>query len=613
MAFLILVSKIKRHGWRKSFSLGARKVYQLSKGFCWRRRVQAGTAQHDWQKIARKHRVISSFNDYKTNFTIKFSRSSVSSLFDQDQKIILQTAEKLLHNYGGFLGNQKITDAQPPWYSDTRLLEMDPAADYYFDQYSFYRDIQIMSNPHGELKKDIKLPWELSRCQHLVVWAQAYHVTNDKRFLGAIETHLDDWLEHNHFMRGINWLCPMEVALRALNWLWVLHFVPAILSEKIVCSLYDHLIFLEQNWEIYDGRTNNHYFSNLVGYVYLCFFFKELPGMHQKIVWCQQELNKELDKQIFVEGTSYEGSTTYHQLMTELVQHAIILFAESNLTISAEWHKRLQRMFAFIQSCTPHKGTMITIGDNDSGKVLFWPLAINTEIASQPAFKIYREFGLSVYTSDRLHVALRQHAYHNKQPSGHFHNDVGSITLAVKGIALFVDPGSYVYTASGAWRNYFRSVEVHNTIYIKGHEPMPFDDRLFGLAMPENAPEPCLQSTNNLYTRFGLQSNRQVNISEKSIIITDWWSGINLQYSADMQSAWNFTLAPEIDVHYEGSEVKFLYQGMLLAILRSELSFSIIDGWYSPEYGVKVPCKRLQAQSELVVDKCYTIEISLYS
>ena len=134
------------------------------------------------------------------------------------------------------------------------------------------------------------------------------------------------------------------------------------------------MTYLENNWEYYDSRTNNHYLSNLVAYLYLCWFFGDLPGIDKKRAWVVQEILSEFEKQVFAEGTSYEGSTHYHVLVTELFYHAHLLFQEMNIHVPEHFQTTLSRMFDFINWCTVNDGIIVAIGDNDSGKVLYYGL-----------------------------------------------------------------------------------------------------------------------------------------------------------------------------------------------------------------------------------------------
>jgi len=356
------------------------------------------------------------------------------------------------------------------WHTDIRLKQQG-AADCQFDTTSFYADIAITHGMSECIEKDIKVPWELSRLQHLPVLAYAYKQQQNGRYLQAFMYHVLHWQQHNPYLLGINWLCPMEVGLRAIS--LVIAFdgfkqadIPACFWQGYSALLYDHMLYLEYNWEWYDGHTSNHYLSDLVGYLYLCYFFKDMKDMSKKIDWCIQEIMREYDKQVFDEGADYEGSTKYHVLVTELFFHVQELCNVMNITLPISFHEKLARMTDFIQWCTVNEHDMITIGDHDSGKVTLAGLPIHRMrcIPHQHRMKHFKQFGLSVIADNTWHISLRHQAYAPQQPSGHHHNDSGSITLAVHGIPILVDPRSYVYTASAIWRNRMRSIYAHNVM-----------------------------------------------------------------------------------------------------------------------------------------------------
>ena len=63
---------------------------------------------------------------------------------------------------------------------------------------------------------DIKVPREMSRFQHI---GEMFFTHND---LAATEFLLQiiDWITSNPIRRGVNWACTMDVAIRAVNWIW---------------------------------------------------------------------------------------------------------------------------------------------------------------------------------------------------------------------------------------------------------------------------------------------------------------------------------------------------------------------------------------------------------
>ena len=52
----------------------------------------------------------------------------------------------------------------------------------------------------------------------------------------------------------------------------------------------------------------------------------------------------------------------------------------------------------------------------------------------------------------------------------HGHADALSITLAVNGRPMLVDPGTYRYNGVPEWRRYFKGTRAHNTVTVDGHD-----------------------------------------------------------------------------------------------------------------------------------------------
>ena len=98
--------------------------------------------------------------------------------------------------------------------------------DWHRDFKSGYRwnpDQCFLDVAHGhEAGVDIKVPWELSRGHHLVLLAQAALLTGDLKYTKECLAQLNSWIEANPTGFGVNWACPMDVAIRAVNWLWAL-------------------------------------------------------------------------------------------------------------------------------------------------------------------------------------------------------------------------------------------------------------------------------------------------------------------------------------------------------------------------------------------------------
>jgi hypothetical protein len=151
-----------------------------------------------------------------------------------------------------------------PWHDDV-------LNEYRWDPRSFYRQVPV---PYD--RADMKVPWELSRFQHLTVVGTAYAATRDARYAREVVTQIDDWIAANPVGYGINWVSTMDVAMRAVGWLWAYHLVsdaPEVSDgfvERLLSSLLQHGRHVERNLSIYEGGiTTNHTVADYAALVHL--------------------------------------------------------------------------------------------------------------------------------------------------------------------------------------------------------------------------------------------------------------------------------------------------------------------------------------------------------
>lgn len=506
------------------------------------------------------------------------------------------------------------------WHTDICLQQTDRTVDVIFPVVRIDRIQLNLAGAGDEQVKDIKVPWELSRLQQLVVLACAFRQYHDEQYAQAVHRQLQHWIEHNPYVHGVNWLCAMEVGIRASNIILALaQLVQADACDDAtlhiyLASLYEHMEFIHYHWEWYDGRTSNHYLADLVGYLYLCWLFYDLPSIRKRTVWAYNQIINEMHKQVFAEGTDYEGSTTYHKLVLELFEHAQILLELLDCQLPTWFSERLARMRTFVQWCSYAPSKVVMIGDCDSGSVV-WPGFVSVDNRLQQGTMQFGAFGLTILRTERMHISLRHHAYEQRQPSGHFHNDAGSITLAIDGIPVIVDPGSFVYTACPAWRNQFRSASMHNCMSILGHEPTPFDAHLFFLALPENDMDKTvfqqsdMRSAHTLYERLGLKAERIIAVNNDIITICDRWYKIG-EVDPELRTQWRLLFHPDIDlVAHDAHMWGVLYNGRQLCKIITDNPMTIVPSWLSEAYGTKVATAALHAIQPIDVEHLWQIRI----
>lgn len=517
-------------------------------------------------------------------------RKDLSYLNWHEKQNIASLADQYAHNQFGFLGSRMQQYASLPWYQDVRLMQDNAKADVLFDNASFYAQINVPTFPHRGIAKDIKVPWELARFQWAPLLAVAYCLTNKKIYLDQLQNHIDSWISSAPYLHGIHWMNPMECAIRASNWVIAYYFLQKTLFAKgdffnrFCKSLYEHLIYIEHNWEWYDGRTNNHYLSNIIGYGYLAWFFNDTRRFKNMVA----ALNKEFAWQLFSEGSSYEGSTAYHQLVTELFMHGFALAQCMGYELSIEEKAKLERMVFFAQLT----GNLM-IGDEDGGHFVSPSFLPNSSVADWFDLKItekisthcFPEFGIMVMQSADWQLSLRGYAYQSRQPSAHFHEDMGSVTIANKGIPLFIDPGSYLYSASMQWRNYFRSIQQHSSFYPEGWAPVAHRD-LFSMPFSEARFDGFhdQQTAEISHSYFGFPVSRKVMHESDTIIITDSWQ-------TEQRMVWQWIVHPAINLVHQGdTDWLLLYKQKPVARLQSDIPLRQKRGWCSLQYGEKKEC-----------------------
>lgn len=196
----------------------------------------------------------------------------------------------------------------------------------------WYQDIVYGDRPGV----DVKVPWELSRCQHLP-WIALHALASSEISVIvsarlAFEDQVCDFMAANPPRFGVNWCCTMDVAIRAANWALagaLFQATEAGLSPGFQAlwqaALRDHGRHIVGNLEWSPGLRSNHYLANICG---LLFAARALPAEPEAQAWlgfAAQALWTECELQFLPDGANFEGSTSYHRLSGEMVVFAAAL------------------------------------------------------------------------------------------------------------------------------------------------------------------------------------------------------------------------------------------------------------------------------------------------
>ncbi|QWE29001.1 heparinase II/III family protein [Polynucleobacter sp. AM-7D1] len=288
--------------------------------------------------------------------------------------------------------------------------QVDFKSGYRWSENKWYRNIS-----YEKLKGvDIKVPWELSRLQHLPLLAATYADKREDKWAIEIIDQTLDWISANPPRYGVNWACTMDVSIRVVNILIAIDILrssgyrPSIEVEKILtASIYSHAKHISANLEWSEVMRGNHYLANIAGLLVTSIYLPSSDETNAWIMYSTQEIMIEMERQFLHDGGHFEASTCYHSFCMEMIAVAI-LFSESIPTkrleiifdsaevrfwsgaglrkdtyiklksnyylsgsiFSNDFHDKFLSGIHFIADVLKPNGHLPQIGDNDSGRFI---------------------------------------------------------------------------------------------------------------------------------------------------------------------------------------------------------------------------------------------------
>jgi hypothetical protein len=204
--------------------------------------------------------------------------------------------------------------------------QIDFKSGYRWQEKTWFKDIKF----GHKIGVDVKVPWELARMQHMPQMALAFQSLekgSEKATVLRAEfrNQVLDFIANNPPRFGVNWACPMDVGIRAANWLVAYDLLccgadgfdkefEAIFAR----STYEHGLHIVNNFEKGE-RRGNHYLANIASLITIAAY---LPSTPQTDSWLRlgvEELIAEVKYQFLPDGGNFEGSTAYHRLAAEMV------------------------------------------------------------------------------------------------------------------------------------------------------------------------------------------------------------------------------------------------------------------------------------------------------
>jgi hypothetical protein len=367
---------------------------------------------------------------------------------------------------------------------------------------------------------DVRVVWELNRLHHLVTLGRAYALTRNERYTEEFLLQLASWYEANPVRYGVNWMVAMEAGIRAANLIATLQLFrnSPLLDESVarlmIKMLISHGRFIRSNLELSATGASNHYLSDLIGLYVIGLMLPHIQESSSWVNFSAGRILEEMDRQVLPDGVDYEGSTAYHRFVLEIFIAFFALSKTAGLELPRRHWERLRAMFDFVRHYLKPDGTAPLLGDSDDGRFIRFksrPAIDHSYLMSHAAVLLedhtfkhtdlideetiwwFGNNGRRIFEGlDRNDTPVESKGFENAQiyvqrlgplyaivdcgDSGikgrgsHAHCDAMSVELFAFGRTLLRDPGAFLYTASDAWRNKFRSTAYHNTVRVDGKE-----------------------------------------------------------------------------------------------------------------------------------------------
>ena len=366
---------------------------------------------------------------------------------------------------------------------------------------------------------DHKVTWEVNRHQWLVTLGQAYWYSGDERYARAFAERLEEWLDANPPKLGINWASSLEVAFRAISWVWALQLFkesPALtprLLARLLASLHLHGRHVERHLSTYFS-PNTHLTGEALGLYYIGTQLPELRAAPRWRARGRAILIAQIARHLRPDGVYFEQASQYHRYSTEFYLH-LLLLARAQVGDTGEAAQgAARRLLDHLLHLARPDGTIPLVGDDDGGRLvqlddrpphdvrallatgaavfgsaayahasrgdlggMLWLLGaeglrrFDRAGAAPPtgtsrAFPDGGFFVLRDGWTPEANYLLFDAGPHGVMNCGHAHADALAVEVAAAGRPVLVDAGTFAY--AGEPRDAFRHAAAHNTVTVDG-------------------------------------------------------------------------------------------------------------------------------------------------
>ncbi len=379
-----------------------------------------------------------------------------------------------------------------------------PDTAYKYDISKHWSEIEDLSKDAG----DIKYVWEKARFTFIYdVIRYDYHFKKNSSVFVFHE--IEDFIDKNPINQGPNYKCSQEISLRILNWTYALFYykdsdkLTNKLFEKIINSIYWQLQHIYSNINFSRIAVRNNHAITETSILYLSgLLFPFIPESKKWSVKGNKWLLKEIDYQIYSDGSYLQFSHNYHRVVIQTLTYVLRIKQLNSISIDESLHKKLISTLSFLYNHQDKiTGKLPNYGSNDGA--LFFPLSSNNYRDFRPQLQAFGLLlGIKLYNQnfedifwfnlinegtllkpdskisfikggfygfrDKSLTTIRCGIY-NDRPS---QADGLHLDIWHDGVNYLFDPGTYRYNTEDKYIKFYNGTSGHNTLAIGEHDQM---------------------------------------------------------------------------------------------------------------------------------------------
>jgi hypothetical protein len=272
---------------------------------------------------------------------------------------------------------------------------------------------------------------------------------------------------------------------------------------------------LHDNLSVYASSKNNHLIGEACGLLVAGTKFAFLDQAERWASRGRRVLERELPLQVGRDGVSRELAVQYQSFVMEFGLTALAAARSIGSPMSRRFHDVIGQMALFLTAICGEAETPPSLGDEDGGRVYdlggeqhrqalraaacgefvagsgslrigdrrdlepaVWMTGAHAALKGLPDGQVrdgspqasrsvaFSEGGYYVLSRGGQHAVMDCGELGYLSIAAHGHADCLSVSMAVDGRWLLVDPGTYCYHRAREWRDHFRSTHAHNTVTL---------------------------------------------------------------------------------------------------------------------------------------------------